>query len=208
MSMQEVIFDSAREKFFDEFSHRWDQSGPSPGTDVVLAFLRKLNIDSDKTVLDVGTGTGLLIPHIFSFHPARVLALDLSAGMLAKLREKHSARFGSGLVIMQGDVHMLNLPDATVDIVICNGVYPHFHDKALALSQLQRVLSKGGVLAVNHFACREFINSVHGSSSHDLIRQDLLDPAAILSETIVGCGFHVKELRDDANEFYVIAEKI
>ena len=208
MHMQEVIFDSAREKFFDELSNRWDQSGPSPATDVVLTFLRKLHIDSAKTALDVGTGTGLLIPHIFSFHPARVIALDLSAGMLEKLREKHSARFGTGLVILQGDVHMLNLPDATVDVAVCNGVYPHFRDKTLALSQLHRVLTMGGVLAVNHFAARAFINSIHGSSSHDLIRQDLLDPATILSETIAGCGFHVKELRDDTNEFYVIAEKI
>ena len=116
MPMQEVIFDSAREKFFDEFSNRWDQSGPSPATDVVLTFLRKLHIDSAKTVLDVGTGTGSLIPHIFSFHPARVIALDLSAGMLEKLREKHSTRFGAGLVILQGDVHLLNLPDTTVDV--------------------------------------------------------------------------------------------
>ena len=76
------------------------------------------------------------------------------------------------------------------------------------MSQLHRVLKKRGVLAVNQFAGREFINSIHGSSSHDLIRQDLLDPAATLSETIAGYGFHVKELRDDTNEFYVIAEKI
>jgi ubiquinone/menaquinone biosynthesis C-methylase UbiE len=156
----------------------------------------------------VGTGTGLLIPHIFSFHPARVIALDLSAGMLEKLREKYCARFGAGLVTLQGDVHLLNLPDATVDIAVCNGVYPHFHDKLLAMSQLRRVLKKGGILAVNHFAGREFVNSIHGSSSHDLIRRDLLDPAMMVSETIAGCGYHVQEWRDDATEYYLIAEKI
>ena len=50
-----------------------------------------------------------------------------------------------------------------------------------------------GVLAVNHFAGREFINSIHGSSSHDLIRRDLLDPAMMVSETIACHGFHVTE---------------
>jgi demethylmenaquinone methyltransferase/2-methoxy-6-polyprenyl-1,4-benzoquinol methylase len=205
--MQEVKVDLAREKFFDQLSDSWDTNGPSPEPEVVLPFLQKLNIDSDKTVLDVGTGTGLLIPHIFSFHPVRVIAMDLSARMLSILRGKYSSRFGARLEILHGDVHLLNLHNATVDIAVCNGVYPHFHDKLLALSQLQRVLKKGGILAVNHFASRQFINSIHRSSSHDLIRQDLLGPAIILSETIAGCGFHVKEWRDDSTEFYLIAEK-
>jgi len=206
--MQEGKVDSARAKFFDELSDSWDTKGPSPEQGVVLTFLRKLNIDSNKTVLDVGTGTGMLVPYIFSCNPARVIAMDLSAGMLEKLRGKHSSRFGSGLVILQGDVHLLNLPDDTVDIAVCNGVYPHFHDKLLAMSQLRRVLKKGGILAVNHFAGREFVNSIHGSSSHDLIRRDLLDPAMMVSEIIAGCGFHVQEWRDDATEYYLIAEKI
>jgi ubiquinone/menaquinone biosynthesis C-methylase UbiE len=206
--MQEVKVDLARTKFFDELSDSWDTNGPSPKPEVVMTFLRKLNIDSDKTVLDVGTGTGLLIPHIFSFHPARVIAMDLSARMLSILQGKYSYRFGARLEILHGDVHLLNLHDAAVDVAICNGVYPHFRDKLLALSQLRRVLKKGGILAVNHFAGRQFINSIHGSSSHDLIQQDLLDPAVILSETIAGCGFHVKEWRDDSTEFYLIAEKI
>ena len=206
--MQEVKVDLAREKFFDEFSDSWDTKGPSPEPEVVLTFLRKLNINSKKTVLDVGTGTGFLIPHIFSFHPARVIAMDLSAGMLSKLRGKYSSRFCTNLEILHGDVHLLNLDNATVDIAVCNGVYPHFHDKPLALSQLHRVLKKGGTLAVNHFAGRQFINSIHGSSSHDLIRQDLLDPVMILSKTIARHGFHVTEWRDDSTEYYLIAEKI
>lgn len=206
--MQEVKIDLARAKFFDELSGRWDTQGPSPEPEIVLAFLRRLNIDSEKTVLDVGTGTGFLLPHIFSFHPAKVIALDLSAEMLSRLRSKYSSRFGANLEILQGDVHWLNLRDATADIAVCNGVYPHFHDKSLALSQLHRVLKKGGTLAVNHFAGRQFINSIHGSSSHDLIRRDLLDPAMMVSETIACHGFHVTEWRDNPTEYYLIAEKI
>ena len=206
--MQKVKVDLARAKFFDEFSDSWDTKGPSPEPEVVLTFLRKLNINSKKTVLDVGTGTGFLIPHFFSFHPAKVIAMDLSAGMLSKLRGKYSSQFGASLEILHGDVHLLNLGDATVDIAVCNGVYPHFHDKPLALSQLHRVLKRGGTLAVNHFAGRQFINSIHGSSSHDLIRQDLLDPVMILSKIIACHGFHVTEWRDCSTEYYLIAEKI
>ena len=39
-------------------------------------------------VLDVGSGAGALIPHLQSTGVADVLALDLSAGMLGKLRRR------------------------------------------------------------------------------------------------------------------------
>ncbi|MDI6742053.1 MAG: class I SAM-dependent methyltransferase [Smithella sp.] len=205
--MQTINVDLERAQFFDDLSDRWDTSGPSPDAKEVLTFLKKLKIDSGKTVLDVGTGTGMLIPHIFSFDPGNVIALDLAERMLEKLHKKYAPRFGSKLEISQQDVHKLDIDDATVDIIICNGVYPHFHDKPLALSQLRRVLKTGGTLAINHFAGREFVNKVHGSSAHPLIRQDLLDPVTILKETIACSGFSLKEWRDDATEYYLIAEK-
>lgn len=206
--MHKVEFDADRAVFFDDLSDTWDTSGPSPDPAIVLRFLSELNISPEKTVLDVGTGTGLLIEHIFSFHPARVIALDLSIRMLEKLKSKYSSRFDGQLEIMRGDVHLLNLPDAAIDIAVCNGVYPHFQDKALALSQLRRVLKKGGTLAVNHFAGREFINNIHGKSSHALICQDLLDPIMILSDTFSRNGFRPWKWRDDLSEYFMIAEKI
>jgi ubiquinone/menaquinone biosynthesis C-methylase UbiE len=45
-------------------------------------------LDSSSRVLDVGSGIGALIPHLQRAGVADILAVDLSAGMLAKLRQR------------------------------------------------------------------------------------------------------------------------
>lgn len=42
----------------------------------------------DSRVLDVGSGTGALIPHLHAAGVKDILAVDLSEGMLAGLRQR------------------------------------------------------------------------------------------------------------------------
>lgn len=199
--------DPERTRFFDQLSETWDHHGPSPTGEKVRSFLGRLNPQAGQVVLDVGTGTGMMIPYIFEWEPDRVTAVDLSRRMLEKLEEKYAARFGAKLITLQGDIHTLDLCPDSVDMVICNGVYPHFYDKALALNRLVRCLKPGGVLAIIHFASREFINSVHGSASHELIRQDLLEPVEEVANLARKTGFMVRETADNSQEYFVIATK-
>ncbi|MCL6591315.1 MAG: class I SAM-dependent methyltransferase [Firmicutes bacterium] len=201
------IIDHERTIFFDQLAETWDTSGPPPETTIVEAFLHKLNFQPGGTILDAGTGTGMLIPYLFQYDPAKVYALDLSRIMLSKLAQKFENQFGDKLVIVQGDVHCLEFADHSIDAAICNGVYPHFHDKTLALAELYRVLKPGGVLAINHFAGKDFINSIHSGISHELIRQDLLEPVADLAHQVRQAGFLVREMADNEAEYYLIGWK-
>ena len=56
-----------------------------------------------ERVLDVGTGTGVLIPHIRQYGIDEVVGCDLSAVMLAKAQEEHE---GSNELFLE-----LALPD-------------------------------------------------------------------------------------------------
>lgn len=199
--------DYERALFFDKLSETWDSSGPSPAAIVVGSFLQKLNLRLGSTILDVGTGTGMMIPYLFELKPEKVIALDLSERMLAKLREKYEAKYGVKLVVSQGDIHNLTLPDATIDAAVCNGVYPHFHDKPKALAELFRVLKPNGILAINHFASKAFINKIHGEAAHPLIRQDLLEPVKELAAQVQQAGFNLLEMADNEIEYYSIAKK-
>lgn len=201
------VMDHERTIFFDHLAESWDTSGPPPAATIVESFLHKLNLQPGGTILDAGTGTGMLIPYLFQFEPAKVYALDLSRVMLSKLEQKYGSRFGDLLTVVHGDVHCLEFENQSIDTAICNGVYPHFHDKPLALAELYRVLKPGGVLAINHFAGKDFINSIHGGSSHELIRQDLLEPVADLSLQVCQAGFLVRETADNEAEYYLIATK-
>lgn len=201
------VIDHERTIFFDRLAETWDTSGPSPAATIVESFLHKLNLQPGATILDAGTGTGMLIPYLFHYEPAAVYAVDLSRAMLSKLAPKFESQFGAQLILVQGDVHCLEFADQIFDAVICNGVYPHFHDKPLALAELYRVLKPGGVMAVNHFAGKDFINSIHGGSSHQLIRRDLLEPVADLTLQVCQAGFGVCETADNDAEYYLIAKK-
>ncbi|HBF37373.1 MAG TPA: hypothetical protein DDW50_08645, partial [Firmicutes bacterium] len=101
------LFDQARAGFFDNLAGTWDM-GSIPNDNEIEGFLRKLNITSGDIVLDVGTGTGLLVPYLMKYAPGKVIALDISAKMLQKLADKYQKNYGTKLEILHNDVHCLN----------------------------------------------------------------------------------------------------
>lgn len=84
----------------------------------IKEFLDGLMIKPGDTVVDLGTGTGLLIPYIFAYQPGKVIAADLSSKMLEKVGERHSARWGERLGLLQTDVHALDMEDRSVDVMV------------------------------------------------------------------------------------------
>jgi ubiquinone/menaquinone biosynthesis C-methylase UbiE len=205
--MEKLAFDDHRSLFFDNLSETWDNLGSPPSKDRIMSFLSRLGIKPGDTVVDIGTGTGLLIPYIFEYQPQKVIAVDLSEKMLIKAGEKHGAAFGGRLILLRTDIHNLDMPDRSADVVICNGAYPHFHNKEQALAEMSRILHPGGVLAINHFAGKEFINSIHAGSSNQYIQQDLLDEVECLADQAKKAGFIVKNTIDNDSEYCLVADK-
>jgi ubiquinone/menaquinone biosynthesis C-methylase UbiE len=205
--MEQPRFDRERAKYFDNLSSTWDKKGPAPPSAKIRLFLSGLGINPGAAVVDLGTGTGLLIPYIFEYQPRKVIALDLSAKMLAKVRAKYGVEFGERLALLHMDIHRCNLADQCVNVVICNGAFPHFHNKPLALAEINRVLKPGGVLAINHFATKEFVNSIHAGSASEWIRQDLLDEVRHLAGQVEAAGFVVKRTVDNESEYCLVANK-
>jgi ubiquinone/menaquinone biosynthesis C-methylase UbiE len=205
--MEDSNFDRQRSEYFDNLSASWDGLGPAPSAAVIRNFLSGLAIRPGATVMDLGTGTGLLIPYIFECQPEKVIAADLSAKMLAKVRAKHGAALGDQLALLHTDIHHCGLAGQSVDVVICNGAYPHFHNKPLALAEMNRILKPGGVLAINHFSGKEFINSVHAGSASETIRRDLLDEVGHVGTQVEAAGFLVKRAVDNESEYCLVAIK-
>jgi ubiquinone/menaquinone biosynthesis C-methylase UbiE len=200
------LFDQARAGFFDNLAGTWDM-GSIPNDNEIEGFLRKLNITSGDIVLDVGTGTGLLVPYLMKYAPGKVIALDISAKMLQKLADKYQKNYGTKLEILHNDVHCLNCGDGLVDVAICNGVFPHFYDKPNALAEMYRVLKTGGRLTIHHFAGKEQINSIHASSVCEVIRGDILEDIQDLVLLVKKLGFRVHETIDSDKEFFLLATK-
>jgi ubiquinone/menaquinone biosynthesis C-methylase UbiE len=98
-------------------------------------------------VLDVGTGTGFLLP-LLSTQFSRVIAVDPSPAML-KLAQKRAQRENCpGIRFRHGHLENLPVESSSIDLALAILVLHHSEDLELALRELYRVLQPEGKLLV------------------------------------------------------------
>jgi malonyl-CoA O-methyltransferase len=97
-------------------------------------------------VLDLGCGTGRHAIRL-ARQGARVVALDVSPGMLARAREGAA---GLGIDFRLHDLHApLPLPPGTFARVVSGLVLEHLRDLAAFFREVARVLAPGGIAVVS-----------------------------------------------------------
>jgi arsenite methyltransferase len=115
--------------------------------DVRERVLERARLGDDDTVLDVGTGTGLLVFGALDRLGAEgsVIALDVSVDCLEELRANCDDSRVSYLV---GDAEVLPLPNDSVDVVTTRSVLIYVRGKAEAAREFFRVLRPGGRVSI------------------------------------------------------------
>jgi arsenite methyltransferase len=107
-------------------------------------------IDAGQTVLDLGCGAGtdLLVAAQMVGLEGRVIGVDMTPTMLARARESAQAMGLSNVELHESLIEKLPVPDASVDVVISNGVIDLVPDKEAVFAEIDRVLRPGGRLQV------------------------------------------------------------
>lgn len=113
-----------------------------------VAAIRSATPPADRVLLDVGAGTGNLTEKLLA-HPGRVIAADLSTGMLADLAARFGAsgRFGTQPLDGEG---LRPIADASVDLVGAYSVLHHVPDYLALVDEMARVVRPGGVILLEH----------------------------------------------------------
>jgi len=194
-----------QKEFFDDNACVWDMiSVHDPKKVEYIADTIGIN-DSDD-VLDVGTGTGIMIPYYLKrISTGSITALDYSENMIAIARSKNPERDSPMLRYRVGDLYYLKDKER-FDLAICYSCYPHFVDKPLAISILRDSLRSGGRLVIAHSSPREKINQVH-TEGGEVISMDLLPPMPELVSLFEDAGLDVVYTQDDSEYYMIIGKK-
>jgi ubiquinone/menaquinone biosynthesis C-methylase UbiE len=104
-----------------------------------------------ESVLDLGSGSGMdtFIAALKVGPQGKVIGLDMTDEQRAKaerLRDRDGFR---NVSYMKGYIENISMPDASVDVVISNGVINLAPDKAKVFSEVARLLKPGGRLAIS-----------------------------------------------------------
>ncbi len=105
-------------------------------------------VPAGGTVLDAGTGPGLLLVELARQRPdLRLTGVDLSTDMVA-IAERNVQRAGLSdrVEVLPADVAALPFADATFDLVVSTFSMHHWGDVPPAVAELARVLRPGGAL--------------------------------------------------------------
>ncbi|HEX3791326.1 MAG TPA: methyltransferase domain-containing protein [Pseudonocardiaceae bacterium] len=106
------------------------------------------HLTAGASLLDVGCGPGTITVELAQrVAPGRVTAIDASEPVLAEARSLAAERGVTSVEFTTGDVHALDFPDNTFDLVHAHQVLQHVHDPVLALREMARVCRPGGVIA-------------------------------------------------------------
>jgi ubiquinone/menaquinone biosynthesis C-methylase UbiE len=132
-------------------SHQWRTAENSAG--YLLPYLRP-----GDDLLDVGCGPGTITADLAQrVAPGRVVGLDQVDGVLAQARAVATERGLTTVDLTAGDVHALEFPDGTFDVVHAHQVLQHVSDPVAALREMRRVCRPGGVVAARDSDYASFV---------------------------------------------------
>jgi SAM-dependent methyltransferase len=107
------------------------------------------DLQPGETVLDLGSGAGLdaIISSWRVRAAGKVVGVDLNPSMCLKA-QAHAAATGTVMECHEGRMEEIPLPDASVDVIISNGVMNLSFRKRRVTEEMFRVLRPGGRISI------------------------------------------------------------
>ncbi len=142
---------------FDKIAYRYDLLNHllSGGVDIYWrrAAIQKLVAHQPKQILDVATGTADFALATMRLQPAHVVGVDISEQMLEIGRKKIAQRNLSETIRLQsGEAEDLKFDNEYFDAAIVAFGARNFEHLDKGLSEMNRVLQKGGMIIVLEFS--------------------------------------------------------
>ena len=190
--------------FFNSIAKDWDNI-IEVNEGKINYLLSKLNLKEDDTILDIGTGTGVLIPFLINLSPKGLIkGVDISKGMLDIARDKFKNI--SNVQFELCDVENDNLLDK-YDKIILYSMYPHLENKTRTIVNLvEHNLKDNGILMIAHSSSREFLNNMH-KRTDERVSDSLLMEVNEQRDIFINIGLNVIDAFENDEMYYVVIQK-
>lgn len=199
----------SRKEYFNEIAGSWENKYIS---EELLRFLgplvQRFNIKLGYRVLDVGTGTGILIPFLVQAVGSQgsITAIDYAENMV-KLARSNSSHFGNVKILLQ-DVEQLDVSPRSFDAVTCFGLFPHLDKKQKVLVNFNQALKRGGKLIIAHALGSKELHTHHHKLSRSLVASDFLPEKKEMTNMLKRAGFDQVFLQDQPGGYLCKSTKI
>lgn len=139
----------------------------------------------NKTVLDVGAGTGRL-SIMLEQAQAKVTALDVSEGMLKILHQKNKR-----IITVIGEAESLPFEDNSFDIITAAFLIVHLKNPKLFFDEAYRVLKDGGQLLVTNINQKD--PPVVSTKEGDIVIESYYHRPEAIREMLADLAFTIAE---------------
>ena len=191
--------------FFDKLAPSWDKNETLSIPSKINHILDYFDLRPGQSVLDLGTGTGVLLPFVAQrIGPTgNITAVDYSSGMIKKAIEKFSGIVPAPL-FLNIDFEKDNI-NGEFDRIILYCVYPHLHSPYETLKWLEKVnLKNKGEIFIAFPSDEVFINNIHKERHSE---GDLLPNAEDLSRVLSDQGLKSRVVSYSPQEYIVAISK-
>ena len=192
-----------RKAFFARCAEEWDRELPPEKAARLGALCAEFSVPAGGRVLDIGCGTGILVPFLrkAAGEAGMIFELDPNEAMIARARRKDGGR----MIPLLAQAERIPLPEDYADSLVAYACFPHFEDRQQAVREFFRVLKPGAFAHVAHLASSEEIDMHHASCM--VVMHDRMPTDAEMAEMFRACGFVDVTLQNETGRYLLKARK-
>jgi len=197
----------SRKRFFEEKSETWDKE-VYHDPEKLEHIINQLQLKPGDKVLDVASGTGVLIPFIFEKVKlkGKISVIDFSEQMILISKKKHPKEEYPNIEFNIQDITKINLKPE-YDAIICYSCFPHFPNKARLIKNLYEGLKLEARLIIAHSESRKKINKHHKKLKDSVLVHDMLPPMYKIENMMKNVGLKIGKTLDNQEMFYILGIK-
>jgi ubiquinone/menaquinone biosynthesis C-methylase UbiE len=147
-------------KYFDKLAYGFTQPISADVEERTRRIVRAAKLHDESRVLDVATGTGVLIAHFAAagVNANNIAGCDLSANMLELARSRYPE-----VQFWQGDYYEFPLDMGKFDAIFFNGCFGNLYDPDAAIERGGLLLNSGGRLVIGHPLGATFVGQLRAN---------------------------------------------